>query len=101
MLAIKIDVDGTVGYFEGPQDFWMDEAIDWAEGSYPGEEGHAVYFDDNALFADVQVRTTLAGVDYPIPLWVVGVHGEDIVDATIDLDKVIADLGPRRYPLFD
>lgn len=101
MRAIKIDVDGTVSFHEGPEDFWMDGDVDWAEGPYPGEDSHVVYYDDNALFADEQVRTTLAGVDYPLPMWVVGVAGEDTVDATLSIEKISADLGGRRFPLLD
>jgi len=101
MRAIKVDVDGTVGIHEGPEDFWADEDIDWAEGPYPKNAQHAVYYDDNALFADEQVRATLGGLDYPLPMWIVGISGENIVDVALTLDEVISDLGPRRYPLLD
>ncbi|WP_147366966.1 hypothetical protein [Aurantiacibacter zhengii] len=101
MRAIKVDVDGTVTAYDGEEDFWMDEDTVWAEGPYKGEINHAVYYDDEAMFADVQVRATLSGVDYPLPCWIVGIFGEDTADATLSLEKVIADLGPRRYPLLD
>lgn len=99
--AIKVDVDGTIGFHSGPEDFFMTKDIDWAEGPYPGHDDHAVYYDDNALFAEEQVRTTLAGIDYPLPLWIVGVQGERTADATLEVDKVIEDLGERRFPLFE
>lgn len=101
MKAIKIDTDGTVAAFEGQQDFWMAKDIDWAEGPYPGEKGHVVFYDDNALFADVQVRTTIAGHDYPIPCWIVGIDGEHTTDTTLRVQKVANDLGVRSYPLTD
>ena len=101
MRAIKVDVDGTVTAFEGEQDFWMDEDTAWAEGPYKGETDHAVYYDDEAMWADLQVRATVFGLDYPLPCWIVGILGDDTADATLSLDKVIADLGPRRYPLLD
>ncbi len=99
MRAIKIDVDGTVTAYSGEQDFWMDENIDWAEGPYQGEPHHAIYYDDNALASDGQVRASIGGVDYPIPCWIVGVAGDDTTDAMLSCEKVAADLGPRRCPL--
>lgn len=101
MRAIKVDIDGTVGDYEGPEDFWMDDDIVWAEGPYPGDPQHAVYYDDDALFADEQVRATLGGLDYPLPFWIVGVSGDETVDVALALEKVIGDLGPRRDPLSD
>lgn len=101
MRAIKVDVDGTVVDYEGPEDFWMVDDIDWAEGPYPGDAQHAVYYDDNALFASKQVRAKLGDIDYPLPIWIVGVAGDRTVDASLTLEKIIGDLGPRRDPLFD
>lgn len=101
MRAIKLDVDGTIGYFEVSENFWMDGGTVWAEGPYPGEDEHVVNYDDEALFAKQQVRTTLRGIDYPLPMWILGISGDEYVSATLSIDKVISDLGARRYPLLD
>lgn len=92
MKAIKIERDGTVTEEIGGEDFWMSEDIEWAEGDYPGHSDHAVYYDDNAMSDPGMVRATIAGHEYPLPVWIVGVEGENTVDARLPLDKVKADI---------
>ena len=98
MRLIKVDVDGTVTEQHGELDFLMDEEITWAVGDYRGEKDHFVYYDDEALFGPEPARTTIAGLSYPLPLWIVGADGEDDADATLDLEKVRADLSPVTHP---
>ena len=96
MKAIRVDTDGGVAMFEGPEDFWMNGDVVWAEGPYPNEPDHTVYYDDEAFFSESQVRTTLSGLDYPLPIWIMGVSGENTVDVALSVEKVAEDLGSRR-----
>lgn len=92
LKAYKIDRDGTVSVEEGPEDFWMDENIDYAETETPLIPGHTVFFDDNAISQPGHVRMMVGGVEVPLPAWFLGVEGEGTRTPDItpeDLQKAI------------
>lgn len=92
MRAIRVDQDGTVKEFDGKPNFWMDKNISWAAGDYRGQKDHFVYYNDMAMFEPQLVRANIAGSGFPLPVWIVGADGEADTDATLTVDRVMADL---------
>ena len=92
MRVIKVSRDGEVTSHDGEPDFWMNEDICWAATDYPGEEGHYIYYDDEAMTDPGQVRIMIAGNEIPLPVWITGSDGHDTGDASISLEKVRKDL---------
>ena len=89
MKAIQISRNGDITVHEGPEDFWMDEDIVWAETEPPGLPGNTIYYDDESINDPGEVRVMLGGVEVPLPAWLVGISGEDTCDPTVDIDEVM------------
>jgi len=99
MKAIKIDRSGEVTLVSGDDDFWMEgegEDTVWAEGEYLGEPAHTIYYDDEAMTDPGEVRAVIAGREFPLPVWIVGVDGEKTTDVALDVEKVRKDLNIPR-----
>lgn len=88
MKAIKIERDGEVTVHEGPEDFWMEEDIVWAETEPPAFPGNTIYYDDESITDPGEVRVVIGGVEVPLPAWLVGVSGENTCDPTVTPDDV-------------
>lgn len=92
LTAIIIERDGSVVAETRPEDEWMDEDIVWAETEYRGHPDHAIYYDDEAMEDPGMVRAVIAGVEVPLPVWIVGVDGENTCPPTVSIEKVKGDL---------
>lgn len=92
MNAIKIDRDGTITQTDGPDEAWMTDDVVWAEIEYPGQPGHAIYYDDDAMEDPGMVRVLIAGAEVPLPVFVVGIDGERTCAPTLSSQQIKQDL---------
>ena len=88
MKAIKIAANGEVTEHEGPEDFWMDDEIVWAETEPPAFPGNTIYYDDESFANPGEVRAVVGGVEIPLPAWLMGISGEDTCDPTVGVEEV-------------
>lgn len=88
MKAILISKNGDVSIHEGEEDFWEDDDVVYAEIETPQFPGNAIYYDDESMQDPGEVRAVIGGVEVPLPAWVVGVRGEDIIDPTVSVEDI-------------
>ena len=92
LTAIKIDRNGSVTAETRPEEEWMDEDTVWAETDYRGHPDHAIYYDDEAMEDPGMVRAVVAGIEVPLPVWIVGVEGENTCPPSVSIETVQGDL---------
>lgn len=96
MKAFKVDMDG-VEEVDMPEGFVCSTAFDWDWDCVRLGDGHVAWVRDDALFQpDVSVATIGEGRDVPLPAYVLGVHGERTVAATMSLDSLSGRISRRR-----
>lgn len=76
MKAYKISRNGDIDIHGGPEDFWMDEEVEYGEIESPTFPGHSIYYNDNSMWDPGEVRVFVGGVEVPLPVWFVGIDGE-------------------------
>lgn len=91
MKVIKIERDGSVIDQDVDVEFFDDEDTTFAEIAY-GDNRHAIYYDDDAMSDPGMVRAIVAGIEIPLPAWIVGIAGEDLVDAKLDTGAIKSQL---------
>lgn len=92
MRVINITDNGDILEFNSDCDFWMEKDIVWASASYPDDNNHEIYYNDDAMLEADMVRVKIKDKELPLPVWIVGVKGESTEDATLSIDKIRKDI---------
>ena len=87
MKAFKIDLDG-VTELDAEEHEILDPNTCWDCARL--DDSHDVWVDDEGLFTCVATVTIGNRDPLPIPAYVLGIHGERVVGATLDIETVRA-----------
>lgn len=87
MRIIVINPDLSVEEIDRDEEAWLPDDEEWDAVSI-ADGTHDAYVDDNGLFKPGTVTANLDGNVIPLPAYIVGVDGEDVVDASLGLDDV-------------
>lgn len=91
MRVLRIDTGLQVWEEHLDQDDWMTSDITW--DAVELDSKHDIWVDDFGMLDPNGVYGIIAGRKIPLPAYVAGSHGEETVDATMEVTELEAMIG--------